>query len=286
MSTKIYNGYIFTEKNFFVLNKKLQDLAVKMKKVKNQHAAQAAAQIYANYVDQTVLFGRTPTELEGFTGDSVLDFLTALEKLAKAANLSPYRSDGQWDLECSVSLYPVKSGKILCQFFEQGAVPDYLKLWQQQKYVQDFHYQNSTDRPKAISAPEWRKREKLWNEALSRSSRPLDSGPSFILASADFPTFEIYAGDQAFLNFFPSLENRQQRALEEYSRHQFFQNPDHKKMLDDTTQWMEAFRLCAEYQKTHAKSLTAEFNKIYGDKFLDLAQVVKKGLSGLVKGQI
>lgn len=128
MSIKIYNGYVFTEKDFFTLNKKLQELAVQMKKVKTAHVAKAVADLYASYVDQTVLFGRAPAELENFTGDSVLDFLNAVERKAKESHLSPYRSEGQWDLECSVFLYPVSSGKILGQFFEQGVVKEYKQL--------------------------------------------------------------------------------------------------------------------------------------------------------------
>lgn len=286
MSTKIYNGYIFTEKNFFTLNKKLQDLAIKMKEVKNIHCAKAAAQVYADLVDQTVLFGRVPTEMENFKGDSGLEFLDELEKIAKAENASPFRIDGKWDLECSVSLYPVKNGKILCQFFEQGNIPDYKKLWIKQDYVQEYHYQNSTDRPDEIEARAWKTREKLWNEALSRSSRPVDSGPTFILASADFPTFEIYSGEQGFRNYFPSIEKRIKNRLEEYSRHKFFQLPENAQKLNSSSEWMSAFRECSEYQKKNHKALQAEFDKIYGDKFLDLSEVLKKGLSGLVKGNL
>src|SRR5690606_34417230 len=113
MSTKIYNGYILSEKNFYELNQRLQELAVKMKKIKLNHCAVETAQVYADYVDSFVLFGRKPTLLEDFNGDSTLDFLDAMEKKVKESHASPYRSQGEWDLECSVTLYPLKDGKIL-----------------------------------------------------------------------------------------------------------------------------------------------------------------------------
>ncbi len=283
MSTKIYNGYYLKEKDFAALNQKLKDLSVKMKKLKRDYVDKETAKIFADYVDSYVLFGRTPSVLEDFKGKSVLDFLDAMEKAVDKSHKSRYRSEGNWDLECSVVLYPHASGKIYCQFFQEGVVEGYEKLWKKQPWIEDFHYQNSTDRPSKIPARKWNERRKVWDDIFKgTSSRPVDCGFTFILAGADYPLFEIY---HTFKKKLPTKEQRYEAAFTQYADHHYFITEEAKALWAEN-RWIEALRESKNYRLTNEKTLREAFEKTYGDKFLDLKEVLEKGFEGLTKGHL
>lgn len=48
-------------------------------------------------------------------------------------------------------------------------------------------------------------------------------------------------------------------------------------MLNDISKWMEAFIQCSYYCQDHEMQFKSDFYKIYGNKFLDLQEVVKNG---------
>ncbi len=62
----------------------------------------------------------------------------------------------------SVCVVPYK-GEIYVKFF----LGDYMERFKTsgffKKYLRDFHYQNSTDRPKEVKAYEWAHRRKVWD---------------------------------------------------------------------------------------------------------------------------
>lgn len=289
MSTKIYNGYIFQTKDFFKLNKKLQDLGEKFKDLKAKHAAQKTANTFADFVDNLTVFGRPSLGFEEFKGESVFDFLMHIEDMVKKSFQSKYRTDAEWDFSCYITLHPIKSGQILGILFEQGSVPQYKKVFDRQTFVRDYHYQNSTDKPSKITTHQWNNRKKHWDEVFpsNKSSAPAQRGASFTLASEDYPLFDIYAREakHLFFKYLPTLEERKAKCFKSFVEHQYYQTEEAKTMLEEK-RWMEMFRQCDDFVKKNQDSYKSYFEEHYAPKFVDLETVRKDGFKSLEKGHL
>ena len=67
-------------------------------------------------------------------------------------------------MDVSVAVYPYKGAYYLRTFCERGSIfGDILDFIEKLPELQDFHYQNSTNRPKGIGAKDWANRRKVWH---------------------------------------------------------------------------------------------------------------------------
>lgn len=80
--------------------------------------------------------------------------------------------DLEYDYRCELAIIPTNAG-ILVEFFGNNDVEDLLG---NSKYLKNFSYSNSIDRPKNISEKEWELRMKTWKEALSPDYIPMNHG--------------------------------------------------------------------------------------------------------------
>lgn len=101
-------------------------------------------------------------------------------------NISP-------DFRAILYLFAVE-GKLLCIY---GGNQNVVPVLEQQKYLKDFHYQNSKDRPKEISKEDWEERYRLWKKAIGPEYFCPDHGfmvnlydTSIELFRPDFPFYE------------------------------------------------------------------------------------------------
>lgn len=78
-----------------------------------------------------------------------------------------------WDtysLDVAVAVYPHKGEYYIRTFCEGGSIfRDILDFVQTMPELMDFHYQNSTDKPKEVSAKEWAHRRSTWNRILKNN---------------------------------------------------------------------------------------------------------------------
>ncbi len=90
------------------------------------------------------------------------------EKDLKEQAFKPTR--GKYDIEVAVAVYAHESGFYLRALCDRvsclGGSLDFLRTHPQ---LVDFHYQNSADRPESLSAAQWRKRKKVWDELSDES---------------------------------------------------------------------------------------------------------------------
>jgi hypothetical protein len=74
----------------------------------------------------------------------------------------------EWDtysLDVTLAIYPHKGQYYLRTFCERGSVfGKVLDFVEQMPELEDFHFQNSSDRPDEISAREWAHRKRVWDE--------------------------------------------------------------------------------------------------------------------------
>lgn len=79
---------------------------------------------------------------------------------------------------------PLKFNGSACIFFDKGAIlvkfcgiPDHL-LPKGGKFA-DFHYQNSTDKPKKVTAKEWQARQETWERIFKHGESFGENGLNF-----------------------------------------------------------------------------------------------------------
>lgn len=78
------------------------------------------------------------------------------------------RESLQWrvfpdDPSLTISIIPYKN-KLLCQYYTE--INDYIGAIKEIRTFEDYHYQNSSDKPKNITTRQWNKRYNDWNDAL------------------------------------------------------------------------------------------------------------------------
>lgn len=198
MSIKIYNGYTLSlpNKNIKTVQSFCKQLSIKMNQdktllVKKMFAEKITAQFDQNFLDQSL--NQTPLNLMSKLWNDILD-------RQKQITVTNFR-DPEIDFEVQLCLIPLKT-KLLVLYW--GEREEFLKTWKSTPGVQEYHYQNSTDRPENISSYEWRKRKNDWASALPNSGNPKDNGLVFTLVDNKIfpPRFE------EFMEFIPSLEQR------------------------------------------------------------------------------
>lgn len=84
---------------------------------------------------------------------------------------SPF--SGICDYSSVLQIIPTKT-KLLAMYFGNYKIQQYLV--DQPDFLQDYHYQNMTDRPDDISESAWEKREQDWDEAIGPDYIPKQHG--------------------------------------------------------------------------------------------------------------
>lgn len=168
MSTKIYNAFRI---------KRRVDVWALLWRVRDQGINNVRLALREHYLD-LVRRMRTddPSYLEQRSrfphdvAEHVLRLTLAHEQVraAYAKDLgSPYRDN--YTLDVSVALYPFKGRYYLRPFCEScSVVRGALDFVADLPELEDYHYQNQTDRPKHIGAREWSQRRKTWNGIFGR----------------------------------------------------------------------------------------------------------------------
>lgn len=207
MSTKIYNGYLLNV-SFTELMPFLKKVKLSLESARTELALKIVARQVTSEVDDQFLGLTRPQEI------SIFKFTSALLDSAVKAQKSTSLLDGR-DFSASVVLIPHQE-KFLALFYDNNN-PEYLKLWQELKEVQDYHYQNSTDRPEEISAKEWEKRRKDWNEALPGSGIPSENGLIFQFLDSN-TWYDLIDFRKEIFNFVPTFKERINRQVEKTLR--------------------------------------------------------------------
>ena len=70
-----------------------------------------------------------------------------------------------FDFDCSVGFRTWKGQVYLIPYTGDG-VRNVFSFLKECSYLEDFHYQNQTDRPEEISDKEWKKRERVWDAMI------------------------------------------------------------------------------------------------------------------------
>lgn len=163
MSTKIYDAFRYTGRLHLSLEEVLgisHQIRDVLFKAGRRLLFQRAAKQLAEFVDRKAAGVLRPGEIK--PGESYSRAVTRVFEDATDEVDRGIRSPG-WDFTAEWS-FAMVDGKLLLRLFaEQEIIQAFARAFPR---FRDYHFQTSTERPKEISAREWRQRRLDWDKAL------------------------------------------------------------------------------------------------------------------------
>jgi len=176
LSTKIYNGLILR-------NASLEESLARPKGIRSQ-CVSIGQSFVAREVARRITLEKDLAENYCRIEKGQSAFWDIHEELLKAEVDVMGRGvrSVDWDATLSVCLIP-SQGNVLALFYCEGGLDYPVQL--KAAGFEDYHYQDSTDRPDDVSAEVWLERQEAWNQALPSRSRPLEVGLEYQIVSWD-----------------------------------------------------------------------------------------------------
>jgi len=190
MSTKIYTGFRFQDDMTLM---QIHEAIMKFQKM----ADDIVFDEVANWITRTSVWyfdSLTMGWLEGESKETSMRscVLSAasqmLNKMKREMDKSMVR-DPWIDFTMEISILPLGRKKILGMYFAENQ--RLINAWMSQPFVNEYHYQNQTDRPNDISVSEWRKRRRDWDKIFKDSSVPAMCGFRAQLTPKYYPIIQV-----------------------------------------------------------------------------------------------
>jgi len=241
MSTKLYDFYKINEKHQIVFDKIIQ-----LRKDLQQHIGLNYQILFASYLTKLVddIFP-TYEIIKDKNNKKFSDYNTILTNiLDKYYEKNQTQKCGMFDIfENSLVVYSYKNEVYIKTFFNtEFANKLFFSLFDK---CEDFHYQNSTDKPDEISEEEWKIREELV-DTLFIGGKFSDSG---LVADFRPELWEVKWGFHKKVEILKQIPNKKYRAenisKKEIER-EFFR--EHKESYDTIGEFGE-FKKTEEYKK-------------------------------------
>jgi hypothetical protein len=178
MSTKIYNGYRIKgattlDEAFAALNTDANRkwVATRIEELTREYLALRVTRV----IDRSYL---EPDNEEAVRAakHAVMSCLSELWKDQREARAEG-RRDHLIDFDLDVSLIPVgkrQHRQVVALIFAQREC--HRDWFSKLDCVEDFSYWDNSDRPEEVSAPEWRKRKRVWEQACPGHTTPAERG--------------------------------------------------------------------------------------------------------------
>ena len=193
MSTKIYNGIKFKTNDIYELYDLLNDFKIEssllLRKGFDKKLPFILKQVMKDYY------------IEHKNLDSVWEIADLFKKDFQ-------KNDFRVDYNNYIQIYPHPETKALYGYFILDSESENLLL--SKDWVEDYHYQNSSDGPDDMSYEEYSKRGDLWDELFASSYKIEDSG--FKYKIMDFSEIFFYQ-DSVFNKYFKINEESITREL-------------------------------------------------------------------------
>lgn len=166
MSTKIYNGFRFKTNDLRKVFKEISGFRIMLQPIAEKKAGEAVTRIAVEILDDVccgMIKKNEYTEKKIFNRNAPVYALNQYMERVKKMKSSGVR-DPEVDFDFEMAILPMKNQILGIYYTEQEYFAD---LWNSSHFVEDYHYQNQTDRPKNISASDWNKRRIDWDKALA-----------------------------------------------------------------------------------------------------------------------
>ena len=223
MSIKIYNGYKLPPMSFAKLSTLIGKMESEMTKLFHILIKKRIAEEYAEAFDK-IHFGKMPVDIycdkfekhETFTKEQKVrrcnerTIYSRIEDHTSASFERIYKTqhrDPDYDFQFSVSFIS-SNNKILVFVNTEKQV--YLDLFVSITKAKEYGYWNNTDKPKGVSAKEWKERERDWRKGTDDFGRISTYGLQWELLDTRH-LFLFWLKSEMILEYIPSNEQRATR---------------------------------------------------------------------------
>lgn len=167
MSTKINTGFRIRGSNLLDMHQRVKQFRSHAHEIAADKALRMIAMLFSEFVDDAAIAGDLIREtgddqeyqVRSFRRRAIKSFMDRQKEVEVKQSRDP-----QVDVSFSIAFLPMSETDIIGAFFCEDA--DLARLWMSAPGVEDYHYQNATDRPKAISEDEWEQRRLVWSQVL------------------------------------------------------------------------------------------------------------------------
>ena len=227
MSTKIYNGLIFRNQDLTSVYKKLLELKPIAVKKAGELFIQSAHHQTCYILDEAATSASDNAvmkaenddlcKLEWKRSEWVMYWMDILNKAQYERTNKYYRIDFVFEL----ALFSYKDHVLaywICQNNSVGALEMLKEIG-----AEDYHYQNSSDKPDEITEEEWVEREKAWDVAMPNA--PIDTGLIFTLITwkdLDLKLFDLFKAPAEW----PEEQTRRQVVAHMMAHHHVDADPE------------------------------------------------------------
>lgn len=202
MSTKIYYGYRYVG-SFHSLHTTLMGFAESARALIQKRYLQTVAAGAVRYLDLSSL-GLWKEDDWKWPITSARDAVQ--ERMRQIRKTQ--RRDPENDFSFSVCILPRKKEFLLMRFCEENVNKPVCKQWDELPGMEYYGYWNNTDAPEDVSALEWLRRKKAWDEVLPGPGIPSLSGYSLEVVSEDGTGLDLYPSSKDLLPLVASKKKR------------------------------------------------------------------------------
>ena len=176
MSTKIYNGARLPKIDMQELLKFCKELQKKFEQAKYVGIRSSFAERFIRVLDRESMKSAEKVDFKKIRADTWNRFTDSIMQADMKKQRHPWD-----DFETSAVFFPMKD-KVLAIFY--GDNKEMLDIWE--KNVEDYHYQDQSDRPEDVDAKGWKARKSDWDEVLLNGNGiPSQNGFTFKFTSND-----------------------------------------------------------------------------------------------------
>ncbi|MAM84506.1 MAG: hypothetical protein CL472_07540 [Acidobacteria bacterium] len=206
MSTNIFNARI-SPLPLAEVHKRLLTFKPLISEIGKQIINTAIARQATEVFDDISLGLKDPSKIEALKDSSYFKDLVyhaykeACDRFRDTRN--EHSRDAEIDTHFEIALIPTENPEetlFMC-FCEHQKMLDVIY---DAKWNEDFHYQNSTDRPEGVSENEWKRREELWDQSMP-TGRPADVG---LICEIFDGKISHHADQESILRSIPDTQSR------------------------------------------------------------------------------
>lgn len=241
MSIKIYNGYRFKNNlSLIELNERVKKLRIAFtKELLEEYKKQLMKLIYLNtdlyQIDKDFYFNhidesscvKIPNDKHPFVSIALNTTFELRDKVMKA--ISSMHRSFRYDYSANLQIYPIKD-KVLFQLFCEKDL-EWILL--QQEDIEEYIYQNQTDKPNDITEQEWEQRYDDWKCAMPDWTYNKNGFNVSLFSTDDIP-FQLssFFEDNEYDYYKKSLEQRARAVAQRYFSYPKFDGTDISVFLD------------------------------------------------------
>lgn len=258
MSFVIANGFRCSTSSLDEMVKHIAEFRMELAPLAKAHIAEFCARYAVRFIDDHYLRGRDDEKGRERMRCPLSAAWSELLDRARKVEREKVR-DPEVDVECSITFIPFEGALYGMVFTEQN---EFLDRWMQKPFVEDFHYQNRTDRPRNVSEYDWEERSRVWNGIFG--SGIFRSAPALVgFAAACVDTLPSAPMPEEVLPHVPSDDSRLERVAFDIVSGRFMKEHGAQE-LSERKLWPLAMRAMSYIRETEEgrAAVTAEIARL------------------------